>query len=181
MLPSLIVFDLDACMWSPEMYELSSAPDAYCSKRGGVVAGRDTVKLFPGASAVLQRLADGADGKRFERVKLAVASSTTEPGFAQKCLEEFPLNGRKLGDLLHFRQIYPGSKGGQHFPKLKEESGIPYEEMIFFDDCTYSDNCADVAHRCPGVTCVRTPHGLTEEDFDLALAAFAAGKRGLLK
>ena len=35
--------DLDACLWSPEMFQLDSgAPSEYCSKRGGVVAGRDT-------------------------------------------------------------------------------------------------------------------------------------------
>ena len=49
--------------------------------------------------------------------------------------------------------------------------------MLFFDDCTYGDNCANVASHCPGVTCVRTPHGLTEEDFKLGLEAFAAGKK----
>ena len=52
-LPALIVFDLDACLWTPEMYELSSAPTAYDASLGGVRAGRDTVKLFPGAAAVL--------------------------------------------------------------------------------------------------------------------------------
>ena len=26
--PRLVVFDLDMCMWSPEMYELSVIPDA---------------------------------------------------------------------------------------------------------------------------------------------------------
>ncbi len=26
-LPKMIVFDLDMCMWSPEMYELSQCPD----------------------------------------------------------------------------------------------------------------------------------------------------------
>ena len=35
--------DLDACLWSPEMFQLDSgAPSEYCRKRGGVVAGRDT-------------------------------------------------------------------------------------------------------------------------------------------
>ena len=34
--------DLDACLWSPEMYQLSSSPSEYSSKRGGVAAGRDT-------------------------------------------------------------------------------------------------------------------------------------------
>ena len=72
-------------------------------------------------------------------------------------------------------------KGGQHFPNLKAETGISYDQMLFFDDCTYGDNCANVASHCPGVTCVRTPHGLTEEDFKLGLEAFAAGKKGVIK
>lgn len=176
-----VVFDLDACLWTPEMYELTTSPSAYCSKRGGMIAGRDTVSLFPGAQSVLQRLCTDAT---LSGIQIAVASSTTEPAFANKCLDEFPLlpgKVEKVADLVKFRQIYPGSKGAQHFPKLKDESGLSYENMIFFDDCTYSDNCADVASRCPGVLCVRTPRGLTEEDFDLALAAFASGKKGVIK
>ncbi|CAK9060167.1 Magnesium-dependent phosphatase 1 (MDP-1) [Durusdinium trenchii] len=156
------------------MYELSSPPSSYCSKRRGVV------RLFPGAEAVLRRLATDT---AFEKVQIAVASSTTEPAFAKKCLESFPLSGSKfvtIDELVRFKQIYPGSKAAHHFPKLKEESGIPYDEMIFFDDCTYSDNCADVASRCHGTTCMRTPSGLTEDDFELALSAFAAGKRGVI-
>ena len=53
--------------------------------------------------------------------------------------------------------------------------------MLFFDDCTYGDNCATVASACPGVTCVRTPSGLSEKLFDLGLSAFAAGKRGVVQ
>ena len=58
---------------------------------------------------------------------------------------------------------------------------MPYSEMIFFDDCTYGDNCADVASNCPGTTCIRTPNGLTVEDFELALSSFAAEKKGVIK
>eukprot|EP00966_Prymnesium_polylepis_P037845 878101-Prymnesium_polylepis.1 len=57
-LPKLLVFDLDACLWSPEMYELGAAPTAYDASLGGVKAGHDTVKLFPGAAAVMQLLLD---------------------------------------------------------------------------------------------------------------------------
>ena len=180
MLPSLIVFDLDACLWSPEMYELGTTPSAYCSKRGGVTAGRDTIRLFPGAQAVLQRL---ATDNAFADVQIAVASATTKPDFSAICLANFPLSGSKfatIGDLVKYRQIYPGSKALEHFPKLKEESGIAYDQMIFFDDCIYTDHCGQVASRCPGTTCVRTPNGLTEEDFEHALACFAAGKKGVV-
>ncbi|CAK9060178.1 Magnesium-dependent phosphatase 1 [Durusdinium trenchii] len=51
------------------MYELSSPPSSYCSKRRGVV------RLFPGAEAVLRRLATDT---AFEKVQIAVASSTTD-------------------------------------------------------------------------------------------------------
>merc|ERR1719460_3030883 len=44
--PRLIVFDLDACLWSPEMFELGSSPTTYDAAQGGVRAGRDVVKLF---------------------------------------------------------------------------------------------------------------------------------------
>jgi len=111
-LPALMVFDLDACLWSPEMFELSSAPTNYDATRGGVVAGRDVVRLFPGAAAVLLRLL--TDGS-FSSTKVAVASSTTEPRYADRCLAALPIDpsgarAESVADVVDFRQIYPGSK-----------------------------------------------------------------------
>ena len=182
-LPSLIVFDLDACLWSPEMYELDNAPTKWDSKRGGVKAGSDTVTLYPGARDTLMRL---LTDPTFQECKIAAASSTTEPAYAKTCLEQTPidLSGERtetMGDLIKYRQIYPGSKGRSHFPKLLEQTGVPYPEMIFFDDCGWSDNCGEVARACPGVTCVRTPKGLTKEEFNLALEGYAKGKKGVLR
>lgn len=182
-LPKLIVFDLDACLWSPEMFELSSAPTKYDSKAGGVKAGHETVTLFPGAAAVLRTI---LTNDTFSSVKIAVASSTTEPAYAKRCLEELPLDPsgareEMVADLVDYRQIYPGSKGRQHFPALQKESGIAYDQMLFFDDCTYGDNCGDVARSCVGTSCVRTPRGLTQELFEVGLAGWAEGKRGVYK
>lgn len=181
MLPRLIVFDLDACLWSPEMFELSAAPTTYDGAAQGVRAGREHVKLFAGARAVLRRVQGDA---AFRETRIAVASSTTEPRYAATCLAQLPIDperGETVADLVDFRQIYSGSKGSQHFPRLKAESGVPFDQMLFFDDCTYGDNCGQVARECAGVTCVRTPYGLTEELFDAGLAAFAAGKRGVVQ
>ena len=105
-LPSLIVFDLDACLWLPEMYELSSRPTTYDAAKGGVKAGGETVKLFPGAQSVLHRiLTDGS----FSSTKIAAASSTTEPAYANTCLAQLPLDPsgarqEKLDDLVEFKQ-----------------------------------------------------------------------------
>ena len=134
-------------------------------------------------TAVLRRLLIEPE---FSRVKVAVASSTTEPKWANRCLDALPADAtgereERVGDLVEYRQIYPGSKGRQHFPALHKESGVPFDSMLFWDDCTYGDNCGDVARQCAGATCVRTPRGLTEELFDLGLRAWADGKRGVVQ
>ncbi len=181
-LPSLIVFDLDACLWTPEMFELSAAPTRYDAQRGGVVAGSDTVRLFPGAQAVLRRI---LTDERFGAVKVGVASSTTEPSYAARCLKSLPIDpsgarGECVADLVDYEEVYPGSKGRSHFPRLHTASGVPYDRMLFFDDCTYGDNVGEVTRNCPGVTGVRTPSGLTVELFDRGLAAWAEGLRGVV-
>uniref|UniRef100_A0A7S0INU0 Uncharacterized protein n=1 Tax=Calcidiscus leptoporus TaxID=127549 RepID=A0A7S0INU0_9EUKA len=162
------------------MFELCAAPSKYDSSVGGVRAGDDVVRLFAGATAVLARCAAERKGT-FASTAFAAASSTTEPQFARRCLQQLPVQGGgTVGELFTYTQIYPGSKGRQHFPALQRESGVPYSSMIFFDDCTYGDNCGDVARLCTGALCVRTPDGLTEERFQAALDAFALGQVGVL-
>lgn len=67
-----------------------------------------------------------------------------------------------MGDVITYREIYPDNKG-RHFKALHKASGIAYEDMLFFDDCIYGDNCRDVEWACPGVVTVKTPEGLTPE------------------
>jgi magnesium-dependent phosphatase 1 len=31
-----------------------------------------------------------------------------------------------------------------HFRELHKESKVPFEEMLFFDDCNWGDHCEDV-------------------------------------
>jgi magnesium-dependent phosphatase 1 len=40
---------------------------------------------------------------------------------------------QKAIQLFDYMQIYPGSKL-THFRKIQNQSGLPYEEMLFFDD-----------------------------------------------
>lgn len=181
--PRLIVFDLDACLWMPEMYELMAPPKTYDRAAGGVRAGRDVVRLFPGAASVLRRC-HGESRTTFSNTLFAAVSSTTEPAYARTCLSEIPVDddrSTRVVDLLTYKQIYPGHKGLQHFPSLLAETGIAYDQMLFFDDCTYSDNCADVSAHCPGVVCVRTPDGLNEQKFELGLKAFDQGLCGVVE
>ena len=59
-LPKMVVLDLDECMWSPEMYTLAHMPSKTVlgplgdAGEGvvGVMSGRHTIKLYPGALQV---------------------------------------------------------------------------------------------------------------------------------
>lgn len=163
------------------MFELDGKPTVFDETLGGVKAGSDVVRLFPGALAVIRTI--WADQQRFNGVNIAVASSTTYPAYAKACLEALvidPESGTTLSDVVRLREIYPGSKGSEHIPSLCRKAGVPYSEVVFWDDCTYGDNCGDVASKCAGSVCVRTPRGLTEELFEAGLEAFARGQAGVL-
>ena len=61
-----------------------------------------------------------------------------------------------------------------HFSILRDKTGIPYDKMLFFDDCGWSDNCAVVEGGCPGVTTYKTPTGMQESEWRAGLAKYAA-------
>ena len=109
--PKLLIFDLDACLWSPEMFELRAAPTTYDATAGGVRAGSEVVRLFPGALTVLRRL---ITDPALNSIKVAVASSTTEPAWANRCLDVLMVNAADstVGGLVDFRQIcaLPGTQ-----------------------------------------------------------------------
>ena len=58
---------------------------------------------------------------------------------------------------------YPltSNKSQTHFPFIQKATGVPYDEMLFFDDCNWEDNCEIVEKNCVGVVGLRTPNGLT--------------------
>jgi len=194
--PELIVFDADMCLWSPEMYELSSLPKVPVrgdlgNKGKGVLGARnddgDVVRLFPGALRVLQ---DFATGKFPKHCRIAIASSA-DNAMAVRCahasmsvLEIIP--GKTMRDVFNcferdVQNLQIGRHGKlssnktTHFRELKKETGIAYEKMLFFDDCNWSDNCAVVARL--GVSTQRTPRGLTLGDFRSGLRTYTEAER----
>jgi hypothetical protein len=87
MYPELCVFDLDACFWDQEMYEMSELPSKKVigdlNGRGegviGVMSGRHKISLHNGSLLALQNHAD----KMYGDMKVAFASSADTP-FAEK-------------------------------------------------------------------------------------------------
>jgi magnesium-dependent phosphatase 1 len=196
-MPELAVFDLDECLWSPEMYTLSDIPNESCKILGplpnnvgegviGVRSGREVVKIFPDALVILQDIYLG----KYPSLRIAAASSADTPhavkiGRASMSLLEI-LPGVTM------RQVFAkgwdtnfdgnvqigrspplsSDKGSSHFPIIQRETGIPYTKMIFFDDCNWGDNCARVASKCPGVVTQKTPDGLHRHEWHACLDSY---------
>ncbi|XP_055521426.1 magnesium-dependent phosphatase 1 isoform X1 [Leucoraja erinacea] len=113
--------------------------------------------------AVMERL-------RQDGILIAVASRTGEVEGANQLLHLF-----KLDQLLCQREIYTGSKV-THFRRLKDGTGLQYNQMIFFDD--EERNILEVGKL--GVLSVLVPRGMTVKLLDDGLAEFsrrAAGGR----
>jgi magnesium-dependent phosphatase 1 len=206
--PELIVYDMDACLWDKEMYEMTSIPTESDVVRGdlngrgegviGVMSGRDKISLHKGSLISLQEHAD----VKYPGMKVAFASSADTP-FAEKVgraslklLDVLP--GLTVWDLVVGRdwngvdvnQIgrqppLSSNKARSHFPRLKEATGIRYDRMLFFDDCNWGDHCGMVAAACRepdtgmGPATMRTPYGLGEREWLLGLDAYAAQAKKL--
>lgn len=85
-LPDLVVFDLDMCLWEPEMYTLYEIPTnitkkymgpLFDGKEGiiGVDSGGEKIRLFPGALKVLQEFYTD----KYPGMRIAAASSADTP------------------------------------------------------------------------------------------------------
>lgn len=198
--PELCVFDLDACLWDKEMFEMQAVPKASdkvvgdLNGRGegvvGVMSGRDKISLHAGSLVALQEHADG----KYPGMRIAVASSADTP-FAERVgraslalLEVLP--GLTVWDMLlrdwdgdDVNQIgrqppLSSNKSLTHFPRLRAATGVCFDKMLFFDDCLWGDHCGMVAENCVEANgrspvTVRTPKGLGEAQWRLGLSQYA--------
>ena len=166
-LPKAIVFDLDNCVWYPEMYQLyggapfTETPQRTLNDRKGT-----EVTLCGDVSNIMYEL---KTDPKWASTTICVASSCDEPAWAAECIKKFFIGKEgnyKLNDVLspEHREIYGCSKD-THFRNLHKKFGgkIKYEEMLFFDDRMYNHNAVSRL----GVTCVFTPDGVTRELFNL--------------
>uniref|UniRef100_A0A1W7RFV8 Magnesium-dependent phosphatase 1 n=1 Tax=Agkistrodon contortrix contortrix TaxID=8713 RepID=A0A1W7RFV8_AGKCO len=142
--PALVVFDLDYTLW-PFWVDTHVDPP-FQKKSDGSVQDRNKrpVNLYPEVPEVLHQLES-------EGIAMATASRTGEIQGAKQLLDLFDLNR-----YFRYTEIYPGSKI-THFQRLKQQTGIPFHQMLFFDD--ESRNIRDVSTL--GVVCVAVPRGMT--------------------
>lgn len=209
--PELVVYDMDACLWDQEMYEMPSVPSSTnvvigdLNGRGegvtGVYSGPHKISLHGGSLLSLQ---DHADGTLFPGMKVAFASSADTP-FAEKVgraalklLEVLP--GLSVWDLVVGRdwdgvdvnQIgrqppLSSDKSRTHFPRLREATGIGYDRMLFFDDCNWGDHCGMVSAGCRepdsglAPVTIRTPNGLGIKEWEKGLKTYEERSKRLVE
>mgnify|MGYP003311245549 FL=1 len=163
----VVVLDLDATVWLPEVYTLKGKPEGWLPTLG------EDVRVLPGARRVLDDLAARKD------LRVAVASRSSNPAYSLALLKQVKVGGGSLEDRCEDGgvQIYAGDKQ-THLRRIAKSYGCAFADMVFFDDARDGKygNCARVAEL--GCVAVHTPKGLDPERFAAGLAAHAAGTRG---
>lgn len=165
------MFDLDACVWFPEMYHLWGGGGApFTPMSNGNVQDRagTEVYLMGSVREILQEL---KSDPKWEGTHLCLASSCDEPSWARECLSKIvvdPNDGTVIQNLVTVSEIHKGNKQS-HLRNIQKETGIPFENMVFFDD--QRQNCVSVAKL--GVTCYHVPNaGITARAWALMHETF---------
>ncbi|XP_072384535.1 magnesium-dependent phosphatase 1-like [Diabrotica undecimpunctata] len=154
----MMVFDLDFTLW-PFWVDTHVSPPFKKNSNGVVVDSYNSeIEYYPQVPEILQKLYD-------EGYTLGVASRTSEIKGAKQLLQMFGWD-----KYFSYLEIFPGRKT-THFNNLKEQSGIDFEEMIFFDD--ELRNIHDVS--ALGVVSVFVKKGVDKSVIEEGKQQFASG------
>ncbi|WWD19376.1 magnesium-dependent phosphatase-1 [Kwoniella shandongensis] len=132
--PLLVAFDLDYTLWDLWIDTHISPP----LKRPGDVLNKLVDRRGQDLSFYREVPSILAELKR-RRIHIAAASRTSAPELAREALGMLLLPSEEQGDHLravtyfNTMEIYPGSKL-RHFKEIHRKTGIPYDQMLFFDD-----------------------------------------------
>ncbi|KAJ7666743.1 magnesium-dependent phosphatase-1 [Mycena polygramma] len=168
MLPKLIAFDLDYTLWDLWIDTHVTGP-LRRSKNAVVDVHGTPVEFYPDVGDILRQL-------RAQDVFLAACSRTHAPDLALQALKLLRVGGnddepdseQPAIELFDDLQIYPGSKL-THFRALHAKTGIPYNQMLFFDDERRNREVESL-----GVVFHLTPTGVDSATFDAGVRAWLA-------
>jgi len=177
-LPKVIVFDLDGCLWSPEMYELlyfsggRGAPFTVDPEDPKVLrtVGDEAVRLLGDVRWVLSQLYDYNSNSTNNAIQVGISSRTDEPEWAKELLAKFSIQAMEK-ELVPLQIVFNGpieiAKDSKikHFHRICKQCRVQMKDILFFDN--ELGNCYDVASL--GVTVVYCPIGVTKELWKLAL------------
>eukprot|EP00562_Extubocellulus_spinifer_P027649 CAMPEP_0178639846 /NCGR_PEP_ID=MMETSP0698-20121128/15691_1 /TAXON_ID=265572 /ORGANISM="Extubocellulus spinifer, Strain CCMP396" /LENGTH=276 /DNA_ID=CAMNT_0020280227 /DNA_START=23 /DNA_END=853 /DNA_ORIENTATION=+ len=182
--PKAIIFDLDGCLWRPEMYELvwfskgqgaPFTPDPDANDGTLLSVAGEPVRLIGNVRDVMRELYESPD---WEGVAVGISSRTDEPDWARELLRKFEIaeggdaaaqHPIVLQDVFEQGPVEIAKDGKiKHFQRIANKLGISFGDMLFFDN--ESGNCKEVARL--GVTVAYCPDGVTNQIWEVALEAF---------
>eukprot|EP00429_Kryptoperidinium_foliaceum_P009402 CAMPEP_0176007290 /NCGR_PEP_ID=MMETSP0120_2-20121206/3157_1 /TAXON_ID=160619 /ORGANISM="Kryptoperidinium foliaceum, Strain CCMP 1326" /LENGTH=203 /DNA_ID=CAMNT_0017340047 /DNA_START=122 /DNA_END=733 /DNA_ORIENTATION=- len=181
--PKLVIFDLDGCLWRPEMYELvhfmgnKGAPFRPSEHDRNVLltVGNEPVQLLKDVREVMKEL---FLDPQWKDVTVGISSRTDAPHWARELLTKFSVRHDSgefvLDDLFRGPVEISYESKVKHFRRISKDTGIAFEDMIFLDN-EYG-NCASVADL--GVTVGYCPGGVCKGIWQKTLDAFSASRQG---
>lgn len=126
----------------------------------------ESFAFYPAVSSILHAC-------RSRNIPLGLASRTHAPDLARDMLKALHIiptfsdnpaadtRSIRALDYFDYIQIFPGNKT-QHFTRIHQASGIPYEDMLFFDDEARNRNVQTELD----VTFCLVRDGMTREEVD---------------
>ncbi|KAG9193903.1 magnesium-dependent phosphatase-1 [Alternaria panax] len=164
-LPKIVVFDLDYTLWPFWVDTHVTAP--LKPVEGGLkVKDRygEGFGFYNDVGGILAALKD-------KNILIGAASRTCAPDLGREMLKLLKIPGANRSssraiDYFDHMQIYPGSKT-THFERIHRDSGIEYEDMLFFDDESRNKNVEAL-----GVTMQLIRDGVTRDEIDRGVQAW---------
>ncbi|KAI0708717.1 magnesium-dependent phosphatase-1 [Cerioporus squamosus] len=126
-LPKLVAFDLDYTLWDLWI-DTHNPPNRLRMPHCNSHSHTTRIKFYRDVPEILHRLREGGRTHAPDLARQALGLLLVPPPAGHK--NEAPTPAVKFFDQL---EIYPGSKI-KHFKELHKKTGIPYSEMLFFDD-----------------------------------------------
>ncbi|KAF2830366.1 magnesium-dependent phosphatase-1 [Ophiobolus disseminans] len=158
-LPKIVVFDLDYTLW-PFWVDTHVSGPLKATEGGLKVKDRygEGYGFYSDVAGVLEAL-------KAKSILIGAASRTSAPDLGREMLKLLKIpnasvsSGRAI-DYFDHMQVYPGSKT-THFTRIHRDSGIEYDEMLFFDDESRNKNVEVL-----GVTMWLVKDGVSRDELD---------------
>lgn len=186
--PKLIIFDLDGCLWRPEMYELIhfmgniGAPFRQSEQDRNVLLtdGNQPVHLLKDVREVMRDLYTES---KWKNIPVGISSRTDAPHWAQKLLKKFVVTLERGGEEFALADVIQGpiemsyDSKVKHFHRISRQTNTAFEDMIFFDNNEYG-NCEAVASL--GVTVGYCRGGVCKGIWEKTLEEFSSSRQGIV-
>ncbi|KAF1940321.1 magnesium-dependent phosphatase-1 [Clathrospora elynae] len=157
-LPKMVVFDLDYTLW-PFWVDTHVTGPLKPVEGGLKVKDRygEGYGFYNDVGGVLEAL-------KQNNILIGAASRTHAPDLGREMLKLLKIpsasGSSRAIDYFDHMQIYPGDKT-THFKRIQRDSGIEFEEMLFFDDESRNKNVEVL-----GVTMQLVKDGVTRDVID---------------